>query len=304
MSCLFQLSSHSTSILSKATRFVATNSLYGCSTLSWKRSIDYPCIRAIKLQSVFSRIRVQCYSLKRSRWSQKSDPQLKMEGEKGAFFVVRKGDLVGVYKTLSECQAQVGTSVSHPPVSVYKGCSLPKDSEEYLASCGLQNALYTIKAEDLKEDLFGKLVPCLFQEPGSFKGEASSRVLSQKRPHEALESENVGEYGSTLIPINPLGKHLKIDCASSDSLSCILEFDGASKGNPGLAGAGVVLLANDGSLICRLRQGLGTATNNAAEYRAVILGLKYALEKGFRSIHVRGDSKLVCMQGKNDPISS
>ena len=50
--------------------------------------------------------------------------------------------------------------ISDPPVSVYKGFLLPKDSEEYLASHGFQNAFYTIKASDLKDDLFGKLFPC------------------------------------------------------------------------------------------------------------------------------------------------
>ncbi|KAL3499740.1 hypothetical protein ACH5RR_038833, partial [Cinchona calisaya] len=100
--------------------------------------------------------------------------------------------------------------------------------------------------------------------------ETSSEVVSKKRPHEALWS--------------------------GSGRSCTLEFDGASKGNPGQAGAGVVLRADDGSLSCRLREGLGIATCNVAEYRAIILGLKYALDKGFTSIRVRGDSKLVCMQ--------
>lgn len=48
--------------------------------------------------------------------------------------------------------------------------------------------------------------------------------------------------------------------------------------------------------ICKLREGVGIATNNVAEYRGLILGLKYALEKGFSNIRVQGDSKLVCMQ--------
>lgn len=48
--------------------------------------------------------------------------------------------------------------------------------------------------------------------------------------------------------------------------------------------------------ICRLREGVGVATCNAAEYRAVILGLRYALQKGFNGIRIKGDSKLVCMQ--------
>lgn len=46
----------------------------------------------------------------------------------------------------------------------------------------------------------------------------------------------------------------------------------------------------------RLREGVGIATNNVAEYRGAILGLKYALQKGFKHIRVQGDSKLVCMQ--------
>lgn len=48
--------------------------------------------------------------------------------------------------------------------------------------------------------------------------------------------------------------------------------------------------------ICRVREGLGLATNNEAEYQAMILGLKYALKKGFTSVCIQGDSKLVCMQ--------
>ncbi|XP_065868649.1 uncharacterized protein [Euphorbia lathyris] len=47
--------------------------------------------------------------------------------------------------------------------------------------------------------------------------------------------------------------------------------------------------------ICRLREGLGI-TNNVAGYRAMILGLKYALEKGYTKIRVQGDSKLGCLQ--------
>ncbi|KAK9204718.1 hypothetical protein WN943_014982 [Citrus x changshan-huyou] len=59
-------------------------------------------------------------------------------------------------------------------------------------------------------------------------------------------------------------------------------------------GCAAVLRADDGSLICKLREGVGKVTHNVAEYRGLILGLKYALEKGFFNIHVRGDSKLVC----------
>lgn len=40
---------------------------------------------------------------------------------------------------------------------------MPKEAEEYMMACGLKNALYSIKAADLTEDLFGNLVPCPFQ---------------------------------------------------------------------------------------------------------------------------------------------
>lgn len=75
-----------------------------------------------------------------------------------------------------------------------------------------------------------------------------------------------------------------------------LEFDGASKGNPGKAGAGAVLRYPDGSVAYTLKEGVGVATNNVAEYRALIRGLKVCLDKGIDRIHVRGDSNLVCMQ--------
>lgn len=225
-----------------------------------------------------------------------------MEEEKNAFYVVRKGDIVGVYKNLSDCQAQVGSSVCDPSVSVYKGYSFPKEAEEYLTSRGLKNAIYTINAADAKEDLFGALVPCPFQQPASSKDKTSDKPSPPKRSQEVLEStSNLEEFGS-VFQGTLLRKHLKLDSSAKTQpiqrkcVSCTLEFDGASKGNPGLSGAGAVLKADDGSLVCRLREGVGIATNNVAEYRAVLLGLKHALEKGFKRIRVQGDSKLVCMQ--------
>ena len=52
--------------------------------------------------------------------------------------------------------------------------------------------------------------------------------------------------------------------------------------------------------IALLREGLGVMTNNAAEYRALILGLTYAAKKGFEYIRAQGDSKLVCNQVSGD----
>ncbi|KAI7756974.1 hypothetical protein M8C21_001526 [Ambrosia artemisiifolia] len=211
-----------------------------------------------------TRVGVKTVNNYRFRMSGRCYSSLKTADE--GFFVVRKGDLVGVYNNLLDCQAQVGSSVCDPPVSVYKGYTMPMETEAYLLSRGLKNALYSIRAVDLTEGLFGSLVPCPFQ-----------------LPHVSIDEPE------RLFP-QVLG--------SQTGHACILEFDGACKGNPGQSGAGAVLRAPDGSLIYRLREGLGVATNNVAEYRAMILGLRYALSKGFTSIRVVGDSKLVCMQIK------
>ncbi|KAL9246465.1 hypothetical protein vseg_019996 [Gypsophila vaccaria] len=308
-----QISSLSASILLKSARsVVGTSSIYGnCSILSPKFNlIKYPnSTNSSNLKSLalsrFGLFHCCCYSTKKGPTKKrKSTPKPEMvkvkeeeeKEEKEAFFVVRKGDVVGIYKSLSDCQAQVGPSICDPPVSVYKGYSLPAEAEEHLVSRGLQNALYTIKASDLRDDLFGTLVPCPFQEPSPLTGQTSSIDLPQKRPHDVIGSGNLDPGGFLLIPNEPSNKLRKSDNISCDSHTCVLEFDGASKGNPGPAGAGAVLRTLNGSVICKIRQGLGIATNNVAEYRAVILGLKRALEMGYTSIRAQGDSKLVCMQ--------
>ena len=75
----------------------------------------------------------------------------------------------------------------------------------------------------------------------------------------------------------------------------ILNFDGSSKGNPGLAGAGVVIYKNSEE-ICAIAQFLGHKTNNQSEYTALIIGLQAALNQGIDSLCVLGDSLLVINQ--------
>ncbi|XP_052312333.1 uncharacterized protein LOC7462616 isoform X3 [Populus trichocarpa] len=275
MNCLSRLSSYTASIFGRTSHFIATTATNSHQSWIpfWRRSCVHP---GLHLEFLSTRFRVQCYSSRKpslkASVKKKKDPQptTVMDHENDAFFVVRKGDVVGVYKNFADCQAQVGSSICDPPVSVYKGYSLSKDSEAYLVSHGLQNALYTVRAADLKEDLFGVLMPCPFQDTAG-----STSMMSK---HANLDTQ------------------AECQAQNSNSRSCLLEFDGASKGNPGQAGAGAVLRTDDGSLICRLREGLGIATNNMAEYRAILLGMKYALQKGYTKIQVKGDSKLVCMQ--------
>ncbi|WP_261392854.1 bifunctional RNase H/acid phosphatase [Rhodococcus sp. BP22] len=77
----------------------------------------------------------------------------------------------------------------------------------------------------------------------------------------------------------------------------IVEADGGSRGNPGPAGYGAVVLSPDRSeVLAERRLALGIATNNVAEYRGLIAGLTAAADVGAREVDVRMDSKLVVEQ--------
>jgi ribonuclease HI len=75
-----------------------------------------------------------------------------------------------------------------------------------------------------------------------------------------------------------------------------LHVDGASRGNPGPAGFGVHVAAPDGSEVASLFGYLGTATNNVAEYQALLHGLRFALARGARGVEVYSDSELLVRQ--------
>jgi ribonuclease HI len=75
-----------------------------------------------------------------------------------------------------------------------------------------------------------------------------------------------------------------------------LYCDGASRGNPGPAGAGAALYTPQGELAAQQGEYLGEATNNVAEYRALLLGLKLARDLGLSRVHVFADSELLVRQ--------
>jgi probable phosphoglycerate mutase len=77
----------------------------------------------------------------------------------------------------------------------------------------------------------------------------------------------------------------------------IVEADGGSRGNPGPAGYGAVVKdAATGAVLAERQAGLGTVTNNVAEYSGLIAGLRAAAEVGASIVDVRMDSKLVVEQ--------
>jgi probable phosphoglycerate mutase len=76
--------------------------------------------------------------------------------------------------------------------------------------------------------------------------------------------------------------------------------DGGARGNPGPAAYGYVLETEDGSVLAAHGEAIGTATNNVAEYRALIAGLQKALELGADELEVVSDSELLVKQMRGE----
>jgi ribonuclease HI len=75
-----------------------------------------------------------------------------------------------------------------------------------------------------------------------------------------------------------------------------INTDGASRGNPGPAAIGVTLKNSDEEIIATISEKIGITTNNQAEYRALIAGLKKALSLGAKEVVIRADSELMVKQ--------
>jgi len=79
----------------------------------------------------------------------------------------------------------------------------------------------------------------------------------------------------------------------------VASVDGGSRGNPGPAGYGVHIERTDGSVV-ELKESLGIATNNVAEYRGLLAALSWAVQGGIRRLHVRSDSELLVKQMRGE----
>ena len=79
-----------------------------------------------------------------------------------------------------------------------------------------------------------------------------------------------------------------------------LSTDGGARGNPGPAAYGYVLEAEDGTVLDARGETIGVATNNVAEYRALLAGLTSALERGVDELEVVSDSELLVNQMRGD----
>jgi len=76
--------------------------------------------------------------------------------------------------------------------------------------------------------------------------------------------------------------------------------DGGARGNPGPAAFAYVLEADDGTVLEARGEAIGTATNNVAEYSALVAGLRGAAAVGVRELEVRSDSELMVKQMRGE----
>lgn len=104
----------------------------------------------------------------------------------------------------------------------------------------------------------------------------------------------------SVLSNNKIENTILVHLNKPDTMNYLLQFDGASKSNPGLAGAGAVIYENGNeiwsqSLFVGLKE-----TNNYAEYKGLILGLNKACELGIQNLQVQGDSQLIIKQMKGE----
>lgn len=83
-------------------------------------------------------------------------------------------------------------------------------------------------------------------------------------------------------------------------MKLIIHTDGAARGNPGPAGIGVTIQKEDGTRLAEISQFIGRATNNVAEYTALITALEKAAALGAQELEVYTDSELVVKQIKGE----
>lgn len=156
-------------------------------------------------------------------------------------------------------------------------------------SCTLDMAL-TIENLDITteraREILGGLVPVPRSSAASSRPESYSRVAADAS----------ADIDATEVEDSDMA--LSADGAVSATGVYTAFVDGASRGNPGLAGAGVFILGPDGKPYKRLKKFLGTATNNVAEYSALVTALESALRFGICKLRVRADSELVVKQVK------
>jgi dinuclear metal center YbgI/SA1388 family protein len=125
--------------------------------------------------------------------------------------------------------------------------------------------------------------------------EAERQAPSQAFPASVVAADADRQVAATEKP-NAETKKLSERLAHRTDSRHSLYTDGGARGNPGPAGVGAVLLSSSGDVVDELADFIGVATNNVAEYQALIAGLELALDRDVERLDVFLDSELVVRQ--------
>ncbi|MDZ7849319.1 MAG: ribonuclease HI [Halodesulfurarchaeum sp.] len=139
--------------------------------------------------------------------------------------------------------------------------------------------------------------------------DAGATILPGKTEHERYHAD-LGEahavaYEDSLVVQGKRPVDITSVLAADGSGRVYVYFDGACRGNPGPSAVGWVLVDGDG-IVDEGGETIGRATNNQAEYEALIRGLEVAVRYGYDEAEIRGDSELIVKQvsgawNTNDP---
>ena len=156
-----------------------------------------------------------------------------------------------------------------------------------------REALCAVLAEQLDEDTLARLFP------DSDPAEIRAVLRGAEKPVDRGQSQTVhapnAPFWWTATPSPPASSQAALAPDAPTGWRRLFT-DGAARGNPGHAGAGALLLEADGTELQRVSGYLGLCTNNVAEYRALIIGLKEALRLGKGPLALFMDSELVVRQ--------
>lgn len=204
---------------------------------------------------------------------------------KNTAYAVVRGRQPGVYRTWPEAQAQVA-GFSQP---VYRGFATDAQARAWFASGG------------------GPVPPPAAARggfSGGFSGGGGAVAAPSNRAGAASRGYHTahasGAQVSVASRIAGAGTYERL-AGSSAGVSldacCVLRFDGGARGNPGAAGSGAVLFSPGGERVLHTCRSFAPhATNNEAEWGALLLGLSAARALGVSSLLVEGDSSLVVNQ--------
>lgn len=203
---------------------------------------------------------------------------------KNKFYAVKKGLTPGIYHTWADCQKQTN-GVSG---AVFKSFSTHQAADQFLGG-----EVEVVVPHNKKLDTESRISP-------------NNDAVQSTEPSAATEaSDNCADQPGAAV-----GLHGLVVVRNRSDTSVVppwmnrdttyrLEFDGASRGNPGPAGAGAALFEDAGDRqVGSICLNLGRMTNNQAEYYGLLAGLEAAGTVGIKHLKVLGDSQLVVRQVK------